>query len=217
MLVERNIPSYIKIQDKKVKVWYRGQVFSCARCYRSFRDCPGRAVAKACQAKNPSLKVEFNDVWENIKNETPFRQMMTEEEEFSTETLKIFSFPKEASRKDVHDWVRDQGVTIPEEKIVPTNTSTAWFLVHVGKDNMKFIINQLNRKECGHGKEKRYIQCVPECLNTPHKQKLGLRPPQDQSFESAASAAARHLQPSEKDIMEASTSNDNKHHRENIT
>ena len=33
MIVERNIPSYIKIGEKKVKVWYRGQQFSCARCY----------------------------------------------------------------------------------------------------------------------------------------------------------------------------------------
>ena len=53
MLVERNIPSYIKIQDKKVKVWYQGQVVQDV-------TGPGRAVAKACQAKDPSLKVEFN-------------------------------------------------------------------------------------------------------------------------------------------------------------
>ena len=59
MVVERNIPSYIKIANKKVKVWYRGQIFSCARCFRSFRDCPGKAVAKVCGDKDPSLKIEF--------------------------------------------------------------------------------------------------------------------------------------------------------------
>ena len=195
MLVERNIPSYFKIQDKKVKVWYQGQVVQDV-------TGPGRAVAKACQAKDPSLKVEFNDVWESIKNETPFRQMMTDDEEFSTETLKIFSLPKEASRKEVHHWVRDQGVTIQEDKIVPTTTSTAWFLVHVGKDNMKFIINQLNRKPHGTGKDRRYIQCVPECLNTPHKQKLGIRPPQEKNFGNMASATSNHFQPSTQDILE---------------
>ena len=48
MLVERNIPSYIKIDGKKVKVWYRGQEFSCARCFKTVKQCPGNAVASKC-------------------------------------------------------------------------------------------------------------------------------------------------------------------------
>ena len=57
MIIERNIPSYIKIQERKVKVWYQGQNFSCARCYKPFRQCPGRAIAKDCQ-KNKGKKEE---------------------------------------------------------------------------------------------------------------------------------------------------------------
>ena len=47
VLVERNIPSYIKIADKKVKVWYRGQQFSCARCFRTVKKCPGSSRGNA--------------------------------------------------------------------------------------------------------------------------------------------------------------------------
>ena len=184
MVVERNIPSYIKIAEKKVKVWYHGQEFSCARCFQSVRHCPGGAVAKACQTKNPNLKVEFNDYWEVVKNKLPFRDPIREGEDFETETVKIYSFPKEATRDDIYEWVRQQGVTIVPEKIIPTSkTSTSWFLVHLGKDNVEFTVKQLNKKLYGKGKEQRYIQCVPTSITTPEKKKHGLRETKDASFE----------------------------------
>ena len=126
-----------------MKVWYRGQQFSCARCYQTYHKCPGRAVAKTCQSKQPSLKVEFNDYWEVEKKKLPFRDAIGEDDTFETETLKIYSFPKEATRDDVYEWVRQQGVTITPEKIIPTtDTATSWFLIHMGKDNITFIVNQ---------------------------------------------------------------------------
>ena len=207
MLIERNIPSYIKIADKKIKVWYRGQIFSCARCFKSVRDCPGKAVAKVCQVKNPSLKIDFNDHWEVIKNEAPFKAMITNEEAFETETLKLYSFPKEASRRDIFEWVREQGVTIDEEKIVPTSTSTSWFLVHVGIDNMMHTIKLLDGKTHGKDKEMRYIHCQPVQINSPEKRKLGIRPPQNSSFDKNHSATAEnHEVPSSQDLKDAGTS-----------
>ena len=173
---------------------YRGQIFSCARCFKTVRDCPGKAVAKACQVKDPTLKITFDDYWEEEKNRRPFRDMIQEDEEFQTETLKIFSFPKDAGRVDVYGWLVENGVNLDIDKIKPTNTNTAWFLTHVGKANMRSIINKLDGQiiRCpGENPDKRKINCVPLNLSTPQKKDLNIREPIDTSFE-ASDASCEH-------------------------
>ena len=207
MLIESNIPSYIKIQDRKVKVWYRGQEFTCARCFQSYHQCPGRAVAKTCQSKNPSLKVEFNDYWQNFKHKKPYREMMGEEEEvFDTETLRIYSFPKDASREQVHNWLKSIDVNIDIEKLLPTTTPTSWYLKHVGKENVKDLVKKIRGKIVGSKPNQRYIQCDPVNLTTPQKDQYAIRRPQSASFDKDKSATVEHYQPSEQDRREATTS-----------
>ena len=163
-------------------------------------------MAKTCQFKDPSLKISFDDYWENLKSEPPFKGVIPDDEVFTTETLKVFSFPKEASRQDVHDWLMGNGVILDIEKIIPTNTPTAWFLKHVGITNMKSLIERLHKKPLGKPPNVTKIQCIPVTLSTPQKEQFGLRPPQEASFDGSSSGSVQHLQPSRKDIMESSTS-----------
>ena len=192
-----------------MKVWYRGQEFSCARCFKTVKQCPGNAVASKCQLKDPTLKITFDDYWEIEKAGKPFKDTIEDDEEFETETLKIYSFPKDASRDDVHAWLVRFEVHLDIDKIKPTNTPTAWFLTHCGKSNMKSIMGKIDGQLVlcpGEKPDKRKIHCVPVGLNTPLKKQLNIREPIDTSFEKNDSASVQHFQPSEQDIRESGPS-----------
>ena len=180
MVVEKNIPSYIKIQNRKIKVWYRGQQFTCARCLQSHLQCKGKAVARECQKfdKENKLKRDFDEWWEEVKKSTPVRSAMGDDESFTTETLKIFFFPADATREDVHNWVLQHDVMVHEDQIVESDTATMWFIIHVGIKNMKSTINKLNKQMFGLPPHAKFINCAPATLTTPQKAQYGIREPQ---------------------------------------
>ena len=57
------------IDGSKVKVFYRGNIKTCARCHKSAANCPGGAIARECLAQG-GVKVDLahhmKTVWELI-------------------------------------------------------------------------------------------------------------------------------------------------------
>ena len=116
------------------------------------------------------------------KHGEPFKIMMEDGEDFETET-KIFSFTEEAKRKDIHEWLLMNGVNLNIDKIKPTNSSTSWFLTHVGIENMKPLIRKVSDFTVTVEGKTRRIQCKPVSLNTPQKNQFNIRSPQNGSYD----------------------------------
>ena len=49
-----------------MSVKYRGQVKTCARCHKTERDCPGKAVARDCQETRVLLSTHMHEHWQSI-------------------------------------------------------------------------------------------------------------------------------------------------------
>ena len=54
------------IDGEKVSVRYRGQVKSCARCHQPENYCPGKAMARECNAERVLLSTHMKLHWDNI-------------------------------------------------------------------------------------------------------------------------------------------------------
>ena len=181
MLLDYGIPSYIKILDKKVKVWYRGQPFNCARCYLPFKDCPGRAIAKECQKKNEVPKKDFETFWKEVLKTTPrkpTKQTMRDSETHTTETVKIFNFPHQAESENIKPWLQLHGIEV--DKVVlhqAPGVSGVWFLTNLGVNNVSAVVRALNNKKFND--EKKLIMCSPVNLTTPEKTMMNIREPRE--------------------------------------
>ena len=62
-----NIGTYHAIDGVKVTARYQGQQQTCARCFATPQSCPGRGIARNCDAAG-GPKVEFSDYIKNLWN-----------------------------------------------------------------------------------------------------------------------------------------------------
>ena len=53
--LESHIPSFVMMGNKKVKITYRNQLKSCARCCMNADICPGKANPKICQERGGAV------------------------------------------------------------------------------------------------------------------------------------------------------------------
>ena len=63
--LEAHIPSFIMMGNKKVKISYRNQLRSCARCCMNADNCVGGGDPRLCQEKG-GPKIELKSVWHDI-------------------------------------------------------------------------------------------------------------------------------------------------------
>ena len=170
MLILRNIPSYIKVENVKIKVVYQGQDFTCARCLKSVKKC--KADAKASDCKEP--KRNFEDFWEQVKNWEPLVARIHENDKFNTETLNLYTFPQDTTKKDIFDFINTTcNVVVSEDQIKQTNTPNVWMLIHVGLENVASVISRIQ----GRKFQGRFISAVPFLQNTPERREMGIRTP----------------------------------------
>ena len=131
--------------------------------------CSGNAKADKCTDK----KRDFNEWWETIKNWEPLRTRINEDDRYNTETVRMFSFPKEATKHEIHHWiVHECNVNCEEDQILSTTTPNVWLLIHVGLDNVTSVINRLQGRKFA---AKKFINCVPLTQLTPVRRSRGIR------------------------------------------
>ena len=63
--LDKPLPSYASIDQRKVKIFHHGQKRTCARCQMDGESCPGRANAKQCE-ENGGDKTNVEIAWKNI-------------------------------------------------------------------------------------------------------------------------------------------------------
>ena len=61
--------TYHFIDGAKIRIFYRGNDKTCGRCHQTPRTCPGKGLAKDCQAagsQRVNLFDHMRDLWSNI-------------------------------------------------------------------------------------------------------------------------------------------------------
>ena len=171
MVINRNIPSYIKIKKTRVKVVYQGQDFTCAKCLQSFKHCPKNAKAAEC----PRVKANFDEWWEKVRNWEPLRARIHENDTFNTETIRIFNFPLGTELNDVYDWINDTcNVSVTNDQVRATSSPNVFMLVHVGLDAMADVIARIQ----GRKYKNKFLTAQPVTLSTPTRHDLNIRTPE---------------------------------------
>ena len=63
MILTRNIPSFIIIDNRKARIHYTGQEWTCKRCFLSFKNgCRGSGKADVCEEKQTPV-VPLKVLW----------------------------------------------------------------------------------------------------------------------------------------------------------
>ena len=79
-----NLGTYHVIDGHKITVRYPGQLQTCGRCHKTSESCPGRGVARKCEAEN-GVKVNFGDyilaLWNEIGYTPPSNFDFEDDEE----------------------------------------------------------------------------------------------------------------------------------------
>ena len=166
--IEQPIPSYVKIAGKRARIWHPGQNFSCGRCYKSFRNCPGKADRSECKRQGGTER-DFEDFWAEVSNRQPRKERMGSEEFFTTSTVDIGQVPKDTKKEVLMEWIRTEGrFEIDDDQLHPTTFPSTWRLTNVASPEiMNEIVKRLHGKTFG----KRPLLFLPIRLPTPVKPK----------------------------------------------
>ena len=153
-----NLGTYHVIDGQKVTARYPGQQQTCARCFGTPRDCPGKGMARRCEAER-GPKIEFTDyilkLWESI-GYNPGQVELNDEinEEHVVQDGGLFTPVKLPTDPD-----KFGGICV---KMIPKETDQAEvieFLITSGlsetnKENISFkpngtvMVNNLENTEC---------------------------------------------------------------------
>ena len=114
--LESHIPSFVMMGNKKVKISYRNQFKSCARCCMNIDNCPGKADPKSCQEKG-GPKVELRKVWDKlIENLEKIHEGEPEECDY----VELSGFPIDYTEEEVDGFLKSNGVKFiqnPDDEI----------------------------------------------------------------------------------------------------
>ena len=182
------IPSFIKVDGKRARVWHPGQNYTCGRCYRSFRNCPGKADRAECKRLKGTER-DFEDFWKEVAVKKPHKEAMGPEEEYTTDIIDIARVPVEATKDELLEFLRKEEVDVAPENLIATQFAETWRILDIpSSEVMKAIV-----KRC-HGRrfQGRNLLFLPVQLPTPMKKRTSVptAPPTDAATEVPAPAAA---------------------------
>ena len=82
-----NIGTYHVLDGQKVTLKYSGQLQTCGRCHQNSRQCPGKGIARKCEAEN-GVRLDFSEyilsLWKEI-GYSPENVQIDDEDEHSEE------------------------------------------------------------------------------------------------------------------------------------
>ena len=161
----RNIPSFVKIAGKKARIWYPGQNFSCGRCFRSFKSCPGRADRREC-LRLKGKERDFDDFWREVMNTNPRREPMAEDDKYDTDTIDLARVPVEVTKEELLAWIQSKDIGITEDFLAATQFPGTWKVTKVPSEA---IMKQLVERLHGAKIRNKAILAMPIKMPTPTK------------------------------------------------
>ena len=161
----RNIPSFVKIAGKKARIWYPGQNFSCGRCFKSFKVCPGRADRREC-LRLKGKERDFDDYWREVINTNPRREPMAEDDKYDTDTIDLARVPIEVTKDELLAWIQSHDIGITEDLLTATQFPGTWKITRVPDEAiMKRLVERLH----GAKIRNKAILAMPIKMPTPTK------------------------------------------------
>ena len=146
MTLDRNIPSFIKIEDKKIRVWYPGQDFSCARCYRSHNHCLGKGRADECERQGGE-KANFDYWWDQYMHRMgpPRRLRMHDDSGYNTDMIMVSRAPENMTVAGMREWLMEEGdLELDETMFQPEDVEKGtWTIKNIGKEHTRFVQERL--------------------------------------------------------------------------
>lgn len=161
----RNIPSYVKIAGKRARIWYPGQNFTCGRCYKSFKSCPGKADRRECLRLKGKEK-DFEEFWKEVIATVPRREAMAPDDKYDTDTLDLARVPEDATKQELLDWIKSKNINMEPDCLQATQFKHTWKIVEIPSEEvMSGMIARL------HGAKLRNkpILALPIKMPTPTK------------------------------------------------
>ena len=122
------LPSYIRVNGKKIKTSFANQVTNCPRCYRfpvkvgDFEPCLGKLDPNQCSLmdlKGENYKYSFNIEWDKLLNEMKKveeaeKPSMKWDSSFvsSEDSVEITNIPEDVMPEEVKEWLKCRGIML---------------------------------------------------------------------------------------------------------
>ena len=120
MILTKNIPSFIIIDGKKAKIHFKGQEWTCKRCFLSFKNgCRGRGVPETCEERGTPL-VPLATLWNRwIRANTG--PTIPHDASYEGDTILIKGVKKGLKVDDVRNWLNAEfGLDLELENVLAT-------------------------------------------------------------------------------------------------
>ena len=153
----RSMGSFHIIDGSRVKVFYRGNIKTCARCHQTANNCPGDAIARECE-QNQGPKISLLEHMKNLWGEIAFvpssfslNTLETEDELFDA-PLKSGAFGQKIDipKPSENDKNKYRGITIRNFNPKVSNQDILNFLNKYGlpsdtpQDSLSFLRSEKN-------------------------------------------------------------------------
>ena len=171
-VVELEVPmgSYHIIDGEKVSVRYNGQEWTCAKCHKFKKDCPGAAVARNCSAERILLSAHMVELWDKIgyKPDTDTlnevdqleqevqvggkskQQIVIPESSFTSKykSVIIRGFRPDTALEDISEVLSQEGflVDFKSEHILKNEQTGSLTLVNLKPEECLLLMEKMNRK-----------------------------------------------------------------------
>ena len=165
-----NIGSYHVIESQKVSLRYPGQHQTCGRCHQTPQRCPGRGIARKCQAEGGE-KVEFTDyileLWKRIgyspKNTDCVNDATTEQSEevevvdtftpAKAPTEQVFvgvtirNLPRDADHGLVTEFLHQNGLPADKSDDIMFKSNGSISIKHLNNETCQALIAGIHETE----------------------------------------------------------------------
>ena len=167
----KNIPSYVRIAGKRARIWYPGQNFTCGRCYKSFRSCPGKADRRECLRLKGKEK-DFEEFWQETLAQQPRKERMSDSDSYGVDTVDLSRVPDDVEKPELTLWLKEHAdILVDDEHLQFSGYRGTWRLTGIpDEDTMRMIVSRVNGAKIRQGKQT--ILCIPIKARTPNKVKV---------------------------------------------
>ena len=166
----KNIPSYVRIAGKRARIWYPGQNFTCGRCYKSFRSCPGKADRRECLRLKGKEK-DFEEFWQETLAQQPRKERMSQSDSYGVDTVDLSRVPDDVEKPEIILWLQQHAdISVDDAHLEFSGYRGTWRLKGIpDEETMRTIVSRVHGAKIRPNKQP--ILCIPIKAATPNKVK----------------------------------------------
>ena len=166
MILQRNIPSYIIIDERKAKIHYPGQEYTCRRCFLSYKaGCRGKGNVEDCESKGTPV-VPLKTLWNAWIRENP-PQTIPHDVSYDNSTILVKGVKYGLKVEDLRKWLNEEfALELDDGQILAVGDFNHMVIRDLDSRKMRRMVDVVS----GQRWEGRMIYCVDHVESTPMKQ-----------------------------------------------